>query len=139
MTFRLDDSATVTFSVQRARSGRVINGRCRRDSRSRRNAMRCAIWSTVSGSFRVRGTRGANRLTFTGRIGGRKLDPGRYRLVASARDAAVSHGRPLFARFSIRSIAEQSSGPDRDQRSMIVEQAFGPVGNRGSGPISSRQ
>ena len=102
VTFVSTSSATVTFSVQRARSGREINGRCRRDSRSHPKARRCAIWSAVSGSFRVTGKRGTNRLTFTGRIGGRKLDPGRYRLVARARDAAGSHGKPVPARFSIR-------------------------------------
>jgi hypothetical protein len=102
VTFRLDESATVTFSVQRARSGREINGHCRRDTRPHRKATRCTTWSAVSGSFRVTGRRGTNRLTFTGRIGGRKLDPGDYRLVARPRDADGSISKPSRARFSIR-------------------------------------
>ncbi len=102
VTFRLDATATVTFSVQRSRSGREINGRCRVGSRSHRNAKRCEIWTAVSGSFRITGKPGTNRFMFTGRIGGRKLDPGRYRLVARARDAAGAHGKLARAGFSIR-------------------------------------
>jgi hypothetical protein len=101
VTFDLDESATVTFSVQRARSGRQINGRCRRDS-PHPNAKRCAIWTAVPGGFRATGKRGTNRLKFTGLIGGRRLDPGSYRLVARARDAAGRDGAPVHARFSIR-------------------------------------
>ena len=102
VTFRLDESATVMFSVQRARPGRTINGRCRRAGGSHRNAQRCTIWSTVTGGFRVTGKRGTHRLIFTGRIGGRSLDRGRYRLVARAHNAAGGFGKPVRARFSIR-------------------------------------
>ena len=101
--FRLDVGATVTFSVQRGRSGREINGRCRRDTRSHRKAKRCATWRSVSGSFDVPGKPGTNRFTFTGRIGGHELHPGRYRLVARARHAAGNLGKPVRAAFSIRS------------------------------------
>ena len=90
------------FSVQRARPGRTVNGRCRRGGGSQGNAQRCTIWSPVAGGFRVTGRRGTNRLIFTGRIGGRRLDPGRYRLVARAHNAAGGFGKPVRARFSIR-------------------------------------
>jgi glucose/arabinose dehydrogenase len=103
VAFRLDESATVMFSVQRGGSGREVSGRCRRDTRPPSGARRCTIWSAVSGSFRVTGRRGTNRLTFNGRIGGHELDPGQYRLVAEARDAAGSSGQLLSARFSILS------------------------------------
>ena len=102
MTFRLDEHATVTFTVQRAVSGRESGGGCRRAGRIHRKARRCTIWRAVSGSFRVTGDRGKNRFTFTGRIGGRMLAPGRYRLVARPRGAAGSSGKPVRARFSIR-------------------------------------
>jgi hypothetical protein len=103
VTFSLDESATVVFSVQRARPGRTINGRCRRAHGSHRKAQRCTIWSGVLGGFRVIGKRGPHRLTFTGRIGDRRLDPGRYRLVARAHNAAGGSGKPVRTRFSIRS------------------------------------
>jgi glucose/arabinose dehydrogenase len=102
VTFRLNESATVTFTVQRARAGREINGRCRRDSRTHRKARPCTMWTAVLGSFRATGRRGFNQLTFTGRIGGRMLDAGHYRLVASPRDTAGTIGKPVRASFSIR-------------------------------------
>ncbi len=102
VTFRLDERATVVFSVQQARSGRTVNGRCRRGGRSQGNARRCTIWSPVAGSFRITGRRGFSRLRFTGRIGGRRLGPGRYRLVARPHSAAGGFGKPVRARFSIR-------------------------------------
>ena len=101
VTFRLDESATVTFTVQRSRAGREIKGRCRHPGHSHHKARRCTIWRTLPGSFHVTGERGANRLTFTGRIGGHRLHAGHYRLVARARDAA-GVGEPVRARFSIR-------------------------------------
>ena len=102
VTFRLDESATVTFTVQQARPGRELNGRCRSDDRSHRDARRCTRWSAVSGSFHVTGKPGTNHFAFTGRIHGHKLAPGRYRLVARARDVAGSIGQPVHAGFSIR-------------------------------------
>jgi hypothetical protein len=103
VTFRLDEHATVIFSVQRAVSGHESGGRCQqRPGHSHRKAKRCTIWRTLSGSFRVTGDRGTNRFTFTGRIGGRTLASGRYRLVARPRPPAGSPGKPVRARFSIR-------------------------------------
>jgi glucose/arabinose dehydrogenase len=97
VTFRLNESATVTFTVQRARAGRAINGRCRRATGSHPKAKRCTIWSAVSRSFRITGHRGTNRFVLNRRIG-RTLGPGDYRLVARAGES----GKPVRKRFSIR-------------------------------------
>ena len=45
-------------------------------------------WATKRGSLSIAGKPGVNRFRFTGRINGRALAPGRYRLVVTARDAA---------------------------------------------------
>jgi glucose/arabinose dehydrogenase len=102
VTFRLDEKATVTFTVQRARSGRAVNGHCRPGTRALRKARRCTIWIVVPGRFSIKGRRGTDRFRFTGRIGGHTLGPGDYRLVARARDAAGNTGKPKRAHFSIR-------------------------------------
>jgi hypothetical protein len=97
VTFRLNQRATVTFTVQRAHPGRETGDRCRRDSGAHPKARRCVIWSALPGHFRVQGKRGSNRFTFTWRIGGRTLGPGEYRLVARAGNG----GKPVRVRFSI--------------------------------------
>lgn len=65
--YRLSEAAVVRFTVRRAggRSSRALRGVMVHSGRS-----------------------GANRFAFTGRMGARKLSPGRYQLVARATDAA---------------------------------------------------
>jgi hypothetical protein len=88
--FRLSETSTVTFKVQRALKGRRIRGRCR--PATRRNKLRsrrkCKRYKTVRGSFKKTGGAGANSVRFTGRVGGRRLKVGSYRLVAVAVDSA---------------------------------------------------
>ena len=48
---------------------------------------------TVRGSFSHRGARGTNSFTFRGRVGGKKLKPGRYRLQGAAKDRAGNASR----------------------------------------------
>ena len=49
---------------------------------------KCGATVTVTGSFSVNATAGTNTFRFRGRIGGRKLRPGRYRLTGKATDRA---------------------------------------------------
>ena len=78
---RASEPVTLVFSVQRA----AAHGR----------------WATVRGSFTATGHAGANRLRFTGRVGGRLLTPARYRLVAIARDRAANLSAVVRAGFTI--------------------------------------
>lgn len=70
--FRLSERATVTIRLQR-RVGR----------RHR----------TVPGQLRHRGRAGLNTVRFSGRLGGRRVPAGRYRLIVTARDAAGDQAR----------------------------------------------
>jgi hypothetical protein len=65
--FRLSERATVTLRLQR-RVGRR--------------------YRTTRGQLRRAGRAGVNTVRFSGRLGGRRLRPGAYRLVVTARDAA---------------------------------------------------
>ena len=56
----------------------------------------------VRGSFKHTDGAGANSLRFTGRVGGRRLRPGRYRLVARATDLAGNKSAAKTKRFRIR-------------------------------------
>jgi hypothetical protein len=102
LRWRLSEAATVTFRVQRAAKGRRVGGRCVRQSRRNRARRRCTRYVTLRGSFRRTGAAGANRARFSGRLRGRKLKPGRYRLLAEARDRAGNKTRrPATKRFRI--------------------------------------
>jgi hypothetical protein len=69
VTYALASPARVRFAVQRA-----VRGKYRR----------------VPGAFAHRGSSGTNSFRFSGRVRGRRLRPGRYRLVATIPGAAAS-------------------------------------------------
>jgi len=86
INYSLSENATLTFTLQKARPGRRVRGRCRRPTRRNRKRPRCARYLTLPGSFSDAGEAGANALTLPRRLGGRRLGPGRYRLLITARD-----------------------------------------------------
>ena len=77
--FALSETARVELKVQRRRRGRWVR----------------------TGRFALKGAAGANRRRWSGRLRRRPLPPGRYRLVASARDNAGQRSAPARARFRI--------------------------------------
>jgi glucose/arabinose dehydrogenase len=99
LSFRLDEPATVTLTVQRAVHGSRINGRCRVAAHTA--ARPCTVWKAVKGSVRVQGKRGLNRLHFSARINHHALAAGGYRLVLRAHDQAGRASDPVRVRFSI--------------------------------------
>jgi hypothetical protein len=84
----LSERARVAFRVQRCR--RAPGRRRLRCRRVRRRPFAATL------------ARGTARLRFTGSVGGRRLRPGRYRLVAIPRDGAGNRGRAARAPFAIR-------------------------------------
>jgi hypothetical protein len=88
VTFRLDEAATVRFTVERAQPGRRSGRRCVKPAKRNRRARKCTRYVLQRGSFDVPGALGQTRFRFTGRLRNRKLRAGRYKLVAVATDAA---------------------------------------------------
>jgi hypothetical protein len=99
--YALSEPATVTFRVERAAKGRRVRGKCRRQTRRNRNRRRCVRHVTLAGSFTHQGRAGPNRFKFTGRLRGRKLRPGRYRLRARPVDAAGNASPTARGKFRI--------------------------------------
>ena len=88
VAYTLSRSARVAFRVERAISGRRSGGRCVPARRTARKVRACVRHVPMGGSFSHDGQAGPNRFTFRGRLRGRRLRPGRYRLRAVARDAS---------------------------------------------------
>ncbi len=87
VSFTLSETADTTFRVERC---------------VRRRGRACAAYGLLRGSFVRGGLGGRNSFYFRGRIGGRKLARGSYRLVATAKDPTGNMGRPKRAAFRIR-------------------------------------
>jgi hypothetical protein len=92
--YQLTAAATVEFTVEEKLPGRRIGGKCRRQTAANREKKRCTRYRALKGGFTDQGVAGPNSFTFSGRIGGKALRPGRYRLVgqvgASSRRAGFT-------------------------------------------------
>jgi hypothetical protein len=81
VTYSLSTAATVTFSVERRLPGRKLGKRCVKQTKANRTKRKCSRFKPVKGSFTHSGQAGAKSFKFSGRIGGKGLKPGSYRLV----------------------------------------------------------
>ena len=97
----LSEPGSTRFRVERAVRGRRVGGRCVRTTRANAGNRPCTRYVLMRGSFSRRATAGTNRFRFTGRLSGRALKPGRYRLVARSTDAAGNRSSLGRVRFRI--------------------------------------
>ena len=81
VSYDLSEAAVVTFRVERRRAGH---------------------WRRMKGKFSNSGHAGSNSFRWSGRLRGRRLRPGRYRLVAEAVDPSGAHSTTLRKRFRVR-------------------------------------
>lgn len=84
VSYTVSLAATVTFTVERRSVGRRVGKACRKQTRANRDRKPCPRFKPLKGSFSHVGAAGGNSFRFTGRIGGRALKPGGFRLVARA-------------------------------------------------------
>lgn len=99
--YSISERAVLSFRVERIRAGRRVGGRCVRPVAANRGARRCRRYVGVKGGFTDEGSPGANSFRFRGRLRGRRLAPGLYRLSAVASDLAGNASTHARARFRI--------------------------------------
>ena len=100
VSYRLTEAATTTFTVQRAVKGRKKGKKCKA---GRKRGKRCTIYKKVKGSFKHADVAGKNSFRFQGRIGGKALKKGSYRLVAVSKDRAGNKAsKPVYRSFRIK-------------------------------------
>jgi hypothetical protein len=91
LSYRVSRTATVRLTAQRLVAGRRVGASCRKPSRKNRRAKRCTRAVRVPGSLAdAAAAAGTRQLRFTGRIGGRRLAVGSYRLTARATSGTES-------------------------------------------------
>jgi pimeloyl-ACP methyl ester carboxylesterase len=100
VSYVLDQPASVRFTVERLSPGRSAGGRCASPAAGNRRGRACTRAVAVRGDFTRARQAGADSFTFTARVAGRTLSPGRYRLVATP-TAGDRTGAPAHARFRI--------------------------------------
>jgi hypothetical protein len=101
VTYALSEPAATAFSVKRLARGRRVGSRCVKPTRRNRRARPCTRVIALRHGFNHEGRAGFNNLRFRGRLGGRSLRVGRYRLTLVAQDAAGHRSSAARARFRI--------------------------------------
>jgi hypothetical protein len=98
--YSLTQPARVEFRIDRARTGRRgSKGRCVRRGGG---GKRCLVWRRMRGGFHRNALLGANTVKFSGKLRGRRLKPGLYRLVA-APNGWRGRGNRVKRRFRVAS------------------------------------
>jgi streptogramin lyase len=83
VTYSVSAAASTKFTVESIQNGRKSGNKCVKPKRGK-SGKKCTRYVLVSGSFKHAGKHGGNKFRFSGRVGGKKLSPGKYRLVAVA-------------------------------------------------------
>jgi len=102
LTYGLSERATLTVRVERVKKGRRVAGKCRKQAAANRARKACKRFVKLPGRIQKTADAGVNKVKIPARIGGRKLKPGRYRLVAQARDAAGNRSTVKRIGFRIK-------------------------------------
>jgi hypothetical protein len=92
--------ASVRFIVEARRIGRRVGAKCRTLTPANRRRKPCTLYRRVPGSYTAAGAEGTNYVRFTGRVGGRRLKRGRYRLSATPR-TTTGKGKTVRRAFRI--------------------------------------
>jgi CSLREA domain-containing protein len=87
----VSEPARVTVAVERLTRGRRVGGKCRAKAK---RGKRCTI-TRMLGSLTAVGSAGAVNVAFPTTVAGRKITAGRYRLTATAVDAAGNASTPV--------------------------------------------
>jgi streptogramin lyase len=95
ITFSLSEKAAVSLRFEHGSSGRSVGGKCVKATHANRHHTSCTRFATTGPRLDVDGKAGANAVTFSGRIAGKTLATGTYKLAASAVDAALNHGKTV--------------------------------------------
>jgi hypothetical protein len=94
LRFVLSSPARVTATVQ-------MKTTCERPLAHASRRKRCPRWVTVGTAFTMHAKRGVTKRVFTGKVGGRTLDPGVYQLALVAADATGRRTPPAVLPFRI--------------------------------------
>jgi Tol biopolymer transport system component len=96
--WRMNEAARVTLTFQRSRPGRRLGGRCLKPTRRLALRPRCARVRSVAALTVFSGHPGINRLRFRGRLPGKVLGLGTYRVALEARDAGGNVSTTRYSR-----------------------------------------
>ncbi len=85
VNYELTNPGTIEFSLERGLLGRRVAGKCVKATHANRSHKACTTFKPIAGGFSISAAAGgANHFKFSGRIGGKALKPGAYRITGKA-------------------------------------------------------
>jgi hypothetical protein len=84
VTYSLSAAGSVELGVERQIAGRRSGKTCVKLTAANKAHKKCSFFKSLKGSFSVSGVTGPNSFRFSGKLGGKPLKPGSYRLTAAA-------------------------------------------------------
>lgn len=98
--FTLTEAATASLRIEAIKAGRRKGKKCAKPTRKLRKHKACKRY-VAAGVLQRKSAAGANRVAFSGRVGKRKLKPGRYRLTVTAVDPSGNVSKKATLTFRI--------------------------------------
>jgi hypothetical protein len=92
--------ADVAFSLSEPATARILVERC--SKRAGKRKRRCVRYTAMRGAFVQQGAAGSNGFRFKGRLRGKALKPGPYRLAVTATDPIGNVGTTVRRKFTVR-------------------------------------
>lgn len=99
--FDLTEAASVQFRVDRISKGVKVKSKCLAPKKGRKGKS-CSRYVPLPGGIDTIGVAGINSFAWNGRIGSKKLAPGKYRLTGIAKDAAGNQSPPQTFTVTIK-------------------------------------
>ena len=99
--YKLSERATTTLTVERKGAGHKRKGKCV-SGRAHHGQKTCPLYTRLKGKIVRDDAAGLTAFRFMGRLNGKQLTPGSYRLVASARDGAGNTSKTVQRSFTIK-------------------------------------
>jgi hypothetical protein len=99
--FTLSEIATVEIKVAKATPGRRFKGSCRKATRKLRKRPRCTRYVSAGSLVRINMSAGPHSVGFAGKLRGRSLKPGAYKVTFRATDPSGNRSSASTASFRI--------------------------------------
>lgn len=84
VSYSLSRAASVTAVLQKPSAGRMTRGKCAKPAKKNKKGKRCTRWTKLSTST-LQGAAGVNIFSFNGKVRGKRLAAGKYRISLTAR------------------------------------------------------
>jgi virginiamycin B lyase len=95
ITFSLSEKAAVSLRFEHGSSGRSVGGKCVKATHANRHHTSCTRFATTGPRLDLSGKAGANSVTFSGKVAGKTLAIGSYKISASAVDSALNRSKSV--------------------------------------------